>query len=58
MLLGVPGNAKAIKINIKISAAFSPAFEECKGTKIWAAFLQCLSHQSEYQNVGSIPLCF
>jgi hypothetical protein len=58
MLLGIPGSAQAIKINSKVSAALCPAFEKCKGTKNWAALLKCLSHQSEYQNVGSIPLCF
>ena len=29
--LGGPGNAQATKVNIKIWAAFPPAFEECKG---------------------------
>ena len=58
VFLGVPGSAQAIKINIISSAACFPAFEECKGTKIWAAFLQCLSHHSDYQNVGSLLLCF
>ena len=28
--LGGPGNAQATKVNIKIWAAFPPAFEECK----------------------------
>ena len=42
-------------MSIKIWAAFSHAFEECKGTKIWAAFPQCPSHKSQFQNLGSIP---